>query len=158
LADEPVSAWRDPWATTARRWLKRHRLWAASVVVGVLVGLVSLAIAAGLLTASNEKLSAANVRTRAAVTELGTTYRRLGEITNETTPRQQAIDIYRQALLTWEGLSRQYPDDAGCLANLAHVHNNLGNLYRDTGRAEEAEQAYRRALDLHTRLADAHPL
>src|SRR5262249_35072609 len=25
LADEPVSAYREPWATRARRWLKRHR-------------------------------------------------------------------------------------------------------------------------------------
>ena len=31
LADEPVSAWREPWSTRARRWMRRHR----PVVAGV---------------------------------------------------------------------------------------------------------------------------
>jgi serine/threonine protein kinase len=25
LADEPVAAWREPWPTRARRWMRRHR-------------------------------------------------------------------------------------------------------------------------------------
>ncbi len=30
LADDPVSAWREPWTLRARRWLKRHRTLATS--------------------------------------------------------------------------------------------------------------------------------
>jgi DNA-binding beta-propeller fold protein YncE/tRNA A-37 threonylcarbamoyl transferase component Bud32 len=53
LADEPVSAWREPWAVRGRRWLGRHRTLATAAaaavvvtVVGLTVGLVLLAAAA----------------------------------------------------------------------------------------------------------------
>ena len=40
LADEPVSAWRDPWPDRARRWVRRHQPlvagWAAAVGVALL--------------------------------------------------------------------------------------------------------------------------
>jgi hypothetical protein len=32
LADEPVSACREPWTARARRWLKRHKAVAAAAV------------------------------------------------------------------------------------------------------------------------------
>jgi tetratricopeptide (TPR) repeat protein/tRNA A-37 threonylcarbamoyl transferase component Bud32 len=37
LADEPVSAYREPWRTRVRRWVKRHRLLATGVVVALLM-------------------------------------------------------------------------------------------------------------------------
>jgi tetratricopeptide (TPR) repeat protein/tRNA A-37 threonylcarbamoyl transferase component Bud32 len=37
LADEPVSAYREPWRTRARRWVKRHRLLATGVVVALVM-------------------------------------------------------------------------------------------------------------------------
>ncbi len=52
LADEPVSAWREPWGVRARCWLGRHRTLvtgAATIMVmaavGLAVGLVFLAVA-----------------------------------------------------------------------------------------------------------------
>ena len=44
LADEPVSAWREPLSLRARRWLRRHRT-AAAAFSGLLVALVGLGIA-----------------------------------------------------------------------------------------------------------------
>jgi serine/threonine-protein kinase len=44
LADEPVLAYAEPFHVRARRWLRRHRVFAASIVVG-------LAVAVPLLTA-----------------------------------------------------------------------------------------------------------
>src|SRR5206468_10240546 len=32
LADEPVSAWREPWRLRVRRWLRRHRTLATTVM------------------------------------------------------------------------------------------------------------------------------
>jgi tetratricopeptide (TPR) repeat protein/tRNA A-37 threonylcarbamoyl transferase component Bud32 len=53
LADEPVSAWREPWGTRFRRWARRHR----PLVAGAAVLLVttSLALAAGLVLVTQEK-------------------------------------------------------------------------------------------------------
>jgi serine/threonine protein kinase len=43
IADEPVSAWREPWARRARRWVRRHRapltaMSAAILVIGIAGG------------------------------------------------------------------------------------------------------------------------
>jgi tetratricopeptide (TPR) repeat protein len=52
LADEPVSAWEEPWALRARRWLRRHQALAATLTVtlflvlaGTLAGLYLWAVA-----------------------------------------------------------------------------------------------------------------
>ncbi len=55
LADEPVSAWQEPWMVKAGRWLRRHRLLATGVATAVVVAAVGLAIATVLLTAANER-------------------------------------------------------------------------------------------------------
>jgi formylglycine-generating enzyme required for sulfatase activity len=45
LADEPVSAWREPWAVRARRWLARRRSAVASAVAAAAVAVATIAIA-----------------------------------------------------------------------------------------------------------------
>jgi serine/threonine-protein kinase len=40
LADEPVSAYREPWGVRAGRWLRRHRTLASATAAGLLVTLV----------------------------------------------------------------------------------------------------------------------
>ena len=41
--------------------------------------------------------------------------------------------------------------------DLAVSHNNLGILYQDTGRAKEAEAAYKEALAIRKILVEKHP-
>jgi WD40 repeat protein/tRNA A-37 threonylcarbamoyl transferase component Bud32 len=55
LADEPVSAWREPWAVRGRRWLGRHRTLLASAAAAVLVAVVGLTVGLVLLAASADK-------------------------------------------------------------------------------------------------------
>jgi tetratricopeptide (TPR) repeat protein len=66
LADEPVSAWREPVGVRARRWLKRHRVLVLAAVTALLVGTLSLGVATALLTAKNDELRQANQRETAA--------------------------------------------------------------------------------------------
>jgi serine/threonine-protein kinase len=40
LADEPVSAYREPWEVRAARWLRRHKTLASATAAGLLVALV----------------------------------------------------------------------------------------------------------------------
>jgi eukaryotic-like serine/threonine-protein kinase len=82
MADEPVSAWREPFAPRARRWARRHRTAVTAAVVAVLVALVgtgavlavqtqsknALALANGRLTDANEQLRISNAREVAART------------------------------------------------------------------------------------------
>jgi serine/threonine-protein kinase len=55
LADEPVSAWREPWTVKACRWITRHRTLVTAATAAVLVAVVGLAVATVLLTAANER-------------------------------------------------------------------------------------------------------
>ena len=84
MADEPVSAWREPLAGRARRWAKRNRTAVIAAAVALLAGVVGLfamvvvqtqakaeiARALGRETSANKALAAANEelgRSRAAV-------------------------------------------------------------------------------------------
>jgi Flp pilus assembly protein TadD len=46
MADEPVSAWREPLARRARRWARRHRQAVTGAAAAALVGLIGVAAAA----------------------------------------------------------------------------------------------------------------
>ena len=60
LADEPVSVFREPITTRARRWVKRHRTLVAATLAALLIGMVSLATLGTRLVESNNNLDSAN--------------------------------------------------------------------------------------------------
>jgi tetratricopeptide (TPR) repeat protein/tRNA A-37 threonylcarbamoyl transferase component Bud32 len=62
LADEPVTAWKEPWTVKARRWIGRHRTLVTAAAAAVLVALVGLIATTVLLTAANERERQAKVK------------------------------------------------------------------------------------------------
>jgi tetratricopeptide (TPR) repeat protein len=62
LADEPVTAWPEPWTVRGRRWARQHRLAVSGAAVALVVGVSVLAVA-------NLRLTAANAATERALTE-----------------------------------------------------------------------------------------
>jgi WD40 repeat protein/tRNA A-37 threonylcarbamoyl transferase component Bud32 len=81
LADEPVSAYREPWSARAWRWVRRHRTGAIAAASAVLVGLVGLAAVAAVTAAKNRALDRANAA-------LGTA---LGRETTERIAKEKAL-------------------------------------------------------------------
>jgi eukaryotic-like serine/threonine-protein kinase len=59
LADEPVSAWREPWTTRTRRWVVRNRTSVAAGVAALGVAVVGLTAALAVQAQSNRALQAA---------------------------------------------------------------------------------------------------
>src|SRR5262249_21209244 len=55
LADEPVSAWREPGAVKARRWLGKHRTLVSTAAAAALGAVGSLAATGGLICQAREK-------------------------------------------------------------------------------------------------------
>jgi serine/threonine-protein kinase len=55
LADEPVTAWPEPWPVRARRWLARHRTATIATAATILAATVILAVSTVLLTQANER-------------------------------------------------------------------------------------------------------
>src|SRR5205814_1868765 len=62
LADEPVSAWREPLTWRARRWLGRHRTLVTAAAAAVLVALMGLATTLAVQARANGQLRVANAR------------------------------------------------------------------------------------------------
>ena len=66
LAEEPVSAWIEPSALRARRWLRRHRTWLTAGTAAVVVALAALVATVTLQGRANWQLRAANAREQRA--------------------------------------------------------------------------------------------
>lgn len=56
LSDEPVSIWREPLHTRARRWVKKHRALVGSFAAALLVAAATLLLTVPKLLATSEKL------------------------------------------------------------------------------------------------------
>src|SRR5207253_6594288 len=64
LADEPVSAWREPWLMRLRRWARRHRTTVTAGAVLCLTAVVILSISYWLLAQEQSRTEQA-IRDRA---------------------------------------------------------------------------------------------
>ncbi|MCO6459653.1 MAG: protein kinase [Pirellulaceae bacterium] len=64
LADEPVSAYREPWTLRVARWLRRHRALVTTAAATGAVTLLALLIIVTLLTRSNRDLTQAQRTTQ----------------------------------------------------------------------------------------------
>ena len=53
LADEPVTAWREPAGVRLRRWVRKHARLVTGVAAALAVGTLTFGISAALLTAAN---------------------------------------------------------------------------------------------------------
>jgi serine/threonine-protein kinase len=62
LADEPVQAYREPWATRARRWLRQHRTLVGAGTAAATATLICLVVILLLQAEANTRLKDANRR------------------------------------------------------------------------------------------------
>ena len=60
LADEPVTAWREPLSARARRWARRHRPLVTAAAAAVLVALAGLGAVLAVQRGANQALAAKN--------------------------------------------------------------------------------------------------
>jgi serine/threonine-protein kinase len=184
LADEPVSAWREPLAVRGRRWLKRHRVLVMAAVTALLVGTLSLAAATVLLSAVNDELRLANERetearqqAEAAQQEEAKT-RRLAqanfEMANQAAEdylfkvvedhrlKERDLTELRQKLVVsaadfYTRFIAARQSDPTLRLMLGRAHLNLGMLKRELSQTEEAVQELRQAQDLLRELVAEAP-
>jgi len=69
MADEPVTAWREPWTRTMVRWLTRHRTGVTAVGAATMAAVVGLAAVLSVQTRANLMLKAKNEALAAAERE-----------------------------------------------------------------------------------------
>jgi serine/threonine protein kinase/tetratricopeptide (TPR) repeat protein len=163
LADEPVSAWREPWTVRTRRWLGRHRTFVIAAAATVLVATVSLAATTWLLTAANQRERQARNQ---ATENLLLARRAVDEFCTKvsTNPRlaDQDLEELRKELLQsavrfHEEFVRQRSDDPDILVEQAQAYVRLGAMTQQIASPQDAVQFYQQALEIFARLAREHP-
>ncbi len=64
LADEPVTAWREPMSLRARRWIKQHQRLVAGAGAAAVMGAAALVAITTVISFANRRLSTANTTIR----------------------------------------------------------------------------------------------
>jgi serine/threonine-protein kinase len=155
LADEPVSAWREPLSRRAARWAKHHRTLVASLSVLIVVALVGVSVGAVLLGRKNREIE--QERTRAEENfrmAKGAVDRYLTQVADSSELKAKGLEGLRTNLF---GSARDFytrfvamrQGDAAALGDLASAHLNLGNISRQTGDTKQAEASMREARSLY---------
>jgi serine/threonine-protein kinase len=182
MADEPVSAWREPWSRSVGRWLTRHRVGVAAMGAAVLVALLGtgavLAVqtqANAELTRANVELVVANVKVTRANRDLETANRRErqrfdlameaiklfhGEVSQDLLLKEKQFAGLRSKLL--KGAADFYgklerllegQTDPPERAALGRAYFELGDLTFQIGSNADAAAVHRKALAVRRELA-----
>jgi serine/threonine-protein kinase len=176
LADEPVTAWREPWTVRARRWIGRNRSLVGGVAIAAPVAIVSLSMIVaherltnGQLAANNRELAAANLaairsRTRAEERENMAlkaidNYRNVVESNPDLLTRSDLKPLRQRLLDAPLGFYRQFKDalvreksEPSPLTalddKLMRANFALAWLNAESGTPVDALKSYQEAVDI----------
>jgi serine/threonine-protein kinase len=177
LADEPVSAYREPWPARLARRARRHRTLVFSAGAALVVLAVSLGVLAAVLTKHNHDLEAANARERQArdderlAKDQARGNFRLArqavkdscvQISLDPRLKQADLNALRKQLLETaarfhEKFKEQEGDDPDVRAERAGAYFELGFIAQLIGSQEEAIGHYQQALAIWTALVTSYP-
>ncbi len=163
MADEPVSAWREPLARRARRWAGRYRTAMTAATVAVVAGVVGLTAVLAVQTRANQALSAANIelaasnnreRARFVLAQEAVRTFHTG-VSEDVLLKQDEFKLLRTRLLKQarefysklEGLLRGHADRESRIA-LADAYYEVGTLTADIDSMEAAFQVQQRCTAL----------
>ena len=178
LADEPVSAWCDPWPDRARRWLRRHQPLVAGWAAAIGVALLALVLAVPLLSLAWHNESAARQderfqrilafakareaqanegiakdekdRAQKALKFLVDTFRRPDPLRDGRTLK--VVDLLDHAV---KDLDQSFSGEPLMKATLL---NAIGETFSGLGMPDESFSAFQRAVSLRReKLGDDHP-
>jgi eukaryotic-like serine/threonine-protein kinase len=181
-ADEPVSAWHEPWTRVLARWLSRHKVGVAAASAALLMALAGtgavLAVQAranGELRTANRELAVANAKVSRSNTELAASNKRerarfsLAQeairtfhsgVSNDILLKEEPFKALRTKLLRGarefyhklEALLERQEDRESRMA-LAKAYFEVGELTRELDSVAESDGVYRRAVALFEALS-----
>jgi tetratricopeptide (TPR) repeat protein len=172
LADEPVEAYREPWAARAARWARRHRPAVIGVVAVLLTAVVGLAVSTTLIWQEERRTAEQkdhaerewaraednlNIAGGLAFDMLGISEDRRNGLPqiSQTVPARRAmtaaaLNTYRQALA-------QRPEDPKLQQRTAQAYRYSANLHRTLNETAAAEQPYRESVRMFEHLVGQCP-
>jgi serine/threonine protein kinase/tetratricopeptide (TPR) repeat protein len=171
LADEPVTACREPNSARARRWVKRHQPIVAGVAASVVVAMAALALAVPVLSmAWRNQAEARRDESRQRVVAL----QKAAEANEQRMRAEKAlkflVDAFRKpdpavdgrSLKVIDLLDRAVKDLDSSMAGQplmqATLYNAIGETFSALGLSHESSAAFARAVDIRRHLlGQDHP-
>jgi tetratricopeptide (TPR) repeat protein/tRNA A-37 threonylcarbamoyl transferase component Bud32 len=147
LADEPVTAWREPVSIWARRWMRRHRTAVAAAVMAVLTGAVGLSAVVWVQARANTQLKDALTRSEESRQQAQAVSRFLVDAFRSPDPTRDGREVKVAEVL--DRASRKLDEGfSGSQATLGALLNALGLTYQGLG-------LYEPAVGIHTKASAA---
>ena len=156
MADEPVTAWREPWARRARRWARRHQPLVAGAAALLVTGVVALAM--GTLLIDRQKRRAEE-NFRFARTAVDDMYTQVAEKWLSQQPHMESLqrDFLVKALDFYDRFAGESGGDSEVRREAAKAARRAGNIRRHLGQDRQAEVDYGRSIGLLSRLTTEAP-
>ena len=170
LADEPVSAWQEPWSYRLRRWTRSHKTLVTSSAVAAVVGLACLSV--GLVLINDSRRREANARKEAqenyvvaeghfrkARSAVDQFYTQVSEELLFDEPGMQPVrrELLSQALTYYETFLEQRADDPTLEIDVARTWYRIGAIRESLHSPEDAIAAYANAQEMQDRILQLDP-
>ena len=154
LADEPVSAYPEPWPTRVGRWARRYRTEVAAAAALLVLAVAGLAASTVLVGHERDEARRQREQARKAVDD---NYTRVAEtwLADRLDPLQR--EFLEKALAYYRDFAGPDEGDPGLRQDRGRAHLRMGDVLRKLGRHAEAEAAYREAIAILGRLAQDQP-
>ncbi len=154
LADEPISAYREPWTVRLARFSKRHRTAATSAAALLVAAVVALTVSSVLIGRERDEARRQRQQARKAVDD---NYTRVAEewLADRLDPLQR--EFLEKALAYYRDFAGPDEGEPGLRQERGRAHLRMGDVLRKLGRHDEAEPAYRRSIEILSRLATDQP-
>ncbi|QEH31887.1 Serine/threonine-protein kinase PknD [Aquisphaera giovannonii] len=166
LADEPVSAYQEPWAARLARWRRRHGAIVTAVSAALAAAVVALAVGAWAIDREravavaerdnarreHDRAEREFARARRAVED---SFTRVSQDVLLDVPGLQPLrrDLLASARGFYEEFARDRGDDPGLRDELARTHARLAEIARALGRGDEVVAEYEAAVRIRESLA-----
>lgn len=165
LADEPVSAYPEPWTMRAGRWMRRHRSWVVGAVVFLVSAVVALSVSTGLVLAEQRKTETQKdkaLRNFLLTRELSFNSIDLfesAEVDLATKPQLHARrkEILLTACKSYEHMLEEEPGNLEIWRHAAKIFRYTANVHRVENETIPAIALYRQSIQLQQKVIEKQP-
>jgi serine/threonine-protein kinase len=171
LADEPVTAYREPFPARAARWARRHRTPVIAAAVLLITTAIASSAAVGLVwreqqqtklawkqAEANEIKATENAEAAITVVRNQSDYVYFLGITGSPSENDRKRKESLQALLpNYERLLALHPEDVRIRSSVARLYRTKANHSRLLNDMPDAERSYRAASDYYGELMQRQP-
>jgi eukaryotic-like serine/threonine-protein kinase len=155
LADEPVSAWREPTRRRLRRWGRRHRLLVTGLAATLIVAVAALAVGNLLVTRQRDIAERNLAVARTVVDEMYTQV--AAKLDDEEQMDDYQREILEKALTFYERFALPQSNDPHVRLEAGLIGIRVGEIRHRLGHGAAAQSAYRQAIAVLSRLASDRP-